>query len=329
MDTQVLLFNQLKQNHSSHLSLVDELAELLNISNDSAYRRIRGEKALSLDEIQKISHHFNISLDTLFSLKSDNVVFKSIPIGPDGFSIKEWLRAILFDMQRIFTAKEKEITYSAKDPPLFHYFHIPEIAQFKVFFWQKTLLQFPEYADKKFSLLDYDDEIQQLGMQALAKYVKVPTIELWNVDTFIIVFSQIEYYWLSGYFENKEDIFTLCDKFIVWIQHIKKQAELGFKFIYGTDAIGIEDSFKLFVNEVVLNDNSILVKMDDIKSTYITNNVLSLLITTNPAFCQQKESFFKGLCKKSSLISQANAKDRNIFFNRLLKRVEDFKNTID
>ena len=101
-------------------------------------------------------------------------------------------------MQRIFAAKEKEIIYSAKDPPLFHYFHIPEIAQFKVFFWQKTLLQFPEYANKKFSLLDYDNEIQQLGMQALSKYVKVPTIELWNEDTFIIVFSQIEYYWLSG-----------------------------------------------------------------------------------------------------------------------------------
>jgi hypothetical protein len=232
-------------------------------------------------------------------------------------------------MQRIFAAKEKEIIYSAKDPPLFHYFHIPEIAQFKVFFWQKTLLQFPEYANKKFSLLDYDNEIQQLGMQALSKYVKVPTIELWNEDTFIIVFSQIEYYWLSGYFDNKEDIFTLCDKFSIWIQHIKKQAELGFKFIYGMEAIGIEDSFKLYVNEVVLNDNSIHVRMDEVKSTYITNNVLSLLITTNPEFCLQKENFFRGLCKKSSLISQANAKDRNIFFNRLLNRVEEFKNSID
>lgn len=329
METQKMLFHQIKQNQSSQYSLVDEIAELLDISNDSAYRRIRGEKALSFSELQKISGHYNISLDTLFSLKSDNVVFKHIPIGPGGYSIKDWLKVILFDMQQIFAAKEKEIIYSAKDPPLFHYFHIPEIAQFKVFFWQKTLLQFPEYANKKFSLRDYDNEIQQLGMQALSKYVKVPTIELWNEDTFIIVFSQIEYYWLSGYFDNKEDIFTLCDKFSIWIQHIKKQAELGFKFIYGMEAIGIEDSFKLFVNEVVLNDNSIHVRMDEVKSTYITNNVLSLLITTNPEFCLQKENFFRGLCKKSSLISQANAKDRNIFFNRLLNRVEEFKNSID
>lgn len=328
METQLQLFNLIKQKHTSQYSLVDEIAELLEISNDSAYRRIRSEKKLSLNELQKLSNHYNISLDTLFSIKNDNVVFKNVPIGPDGYSIKDWLRVILQDIQRIYEAKEKVIIYSAKDPPLFHYFHIPEIACFKIFFWQKTLLQFPEYSDKKFSLDDCDSEIQQLGMQSLAKYVKIPTIEIWNEDTFIIVFSQIEYYWLSGYFANKEDIFTLCDKFSIWIKHIKKQAELGFKFILGKEEIGIDDSFKLFVNEVVLNDNSIFVKIDDIAVTYITNNILSLLITTNPEFCSQKENFFNGLCKKSSLISHANSKERNIFFNRLLKRVDNFKNSI-
>ncbi len=130
------------------------------------------KRNLSLSEFQKISEHYNISLDTLFSLKSDNVVFKNIPIGPDGYSIKEWLKVILYDMQRIYAAKEKEIIYSAKDPPLFHYFHIPEIAQFKIFFWQKTLLQFPEYSDKKFSLLDFDEEIQQFGYASTFKVCK-------------------------------------------------------------------------------------------------------------------------------------------------------------
>ncbi len=150
----------------------------------------------------------------------------------------------------------------------------------------------------KFSLSEYDAEIQKLGMQALVNYVKIPTIELWNVDTFIIAFSQIEYYWVSGLFERKEDIYTLCDKFYIWIQHIQKQAELGFKFIYGTEPSGVEGSFKLYLNEVVLNDNSIFVKMDDSCVTYLTDNVLSLLITTNPEFCLQKERYLRGLLPK-------------------------------
>ena len=329
MKTQVLLFNQIKQSLPNHLSLVDEVAELLGISYDSAYRRIRGEKALSLGELKLLSNQFSLSLDTLFNLKSENVVFRDFPIGPDGISIVDWLKVILHDMGRIQAAKEKVIMYSAKDPPLFHYFQIPEIGAFKTFFWQKTLLQFPEFADKKFSLKDIDEEIQQLGKQCLLKYIKVPTIELWNVDTFIIAFSQMEYYWVSGLFESKDDILRLCDKFYLWLGHIQKQAELGFKYLYGAEPQGIEETFKLYLNEVVLNDNSIFVKMDDVCVTYLTHNVLSLLITTDPDFCRQKEKFLQGLCQVSSLISHVNAKERNRFFNSMLRRIEDFKDSID
>ena len=45
-------FRQIKQKLPSHLSMADEIATLLNISQDSAYRRIRGEKPLTIDEIQ-------------------------------------------------------------------------------------------------------------------------------------------------------------------------------------------------------------------------------------------------------------------------------------
>lgn len=328
METQELLFNQIRQKLPPNYSLVEEISDLLDISNDSAYRRIRGEKALSLSEIKTLSNHFSISLDALFHLETGNVVFTSFPIGPDGNDIKKWLQVILADMQRIHAAKDKLIMYSAKDPPLFHYFQIPEIAAFKTFFWQKTLLGFPEFHDRNFSLSEYDTEIQELGMKSLIKYVKIPTIELWNLDTFLIAFNQIEYYWVSGLFANKEDVFLLCEKFHQWIQHVQKQAELGFKFIYGEDPVGIEDTFHLYVNEVVLNDNSIYVKMDDQCRTYVTDNVLSLLITTNPEFCKQKESYLRGLCRNASLISSVNAKERARFFNRMLQRIEDFKTTI-
>ncbi len=51
-DVQQIFFQHIKSNLAAHLSLVDEVAELLNISNDSAYRRIRGEKPLSFEEIK-------------------------------------------------------------------------------------------------------------------------------------------------------------------------------------------------------------------------------------------------------------------------------------
>ena len=225
MEIQKLLFNQIKESLPEHLSLVDEISELLNISYDSAYRRIRGEKSLSIEELQLLSKRFNLSVDALFNIKSDNIVFKHMPIVPPEVGVKPWLRRILIDMKRIQSANVGEIIYAAKDPPIFHYFQFPEIGAFKMFFWEKTLFQFPQLADKKFTLQYLDDEIREVGEQILVSSLKIPTIEIWNEDTFNITFRQIENYWVSGLFEQKEDIHILCEKLHMWINHIKKQAE--------------------------------------------------------------------------------------------------------
>ena len=91
----------------------------------------------------------------------------------------------------------------------------------------------------------------------------------------------------------------------------------------------MENSFQFYENEVVLNDNTIFVKMDNIAVTYITYNVLSLLITTDPFFCNSVEHYLRGLLKKSILISSVNAKERCRFFNKLLEKIENFRKTID
>ena len=72
---QVLLFRYIKSSLPGHVSLVDQIADLLNISNDSAYRRIRGEKEISLSELKALSEHFKISLDQVLQLKNELVVF--------------------------------------------------------------------------------------------------------------------------------------------------------------------------------------------------------------------------------------------------------------
>ncbi len=63
---QQIFFGHIKGLLPQHISFVDEIAEVLNISNDSAYRRIRGEKSITLEEIKKLCTTFKISLDSYF-----------------------------------------------------------------------------------------------------------------------------------------------------------------------------------------------------------------------------------------------------------------------
>lgn len=324
-DIQHAIFDEIKHKLATNVSFVHEISELLELSYDSAYRRIRGEKMLNLEELFKICSHFEISLDTLFGIKGNKVVFEGMFVEPEKISIKDWLKRIHADIKKIAEVQGTQIIYSAKDIPFFHFFQVPEIAAFKVFFWQKTLFRFPEYSEKKFSIKEYDPEIRKLGREVLLTSIKIPTTEIWNEDTFAIFLRQIEFYWVSGLFENPDEVMILCDKLEQWLRHLQSQAEHGYKYVFGQEPHGVEDSFRLYENEVVLNDNTILANLKGRKTIYLTYNVVSLLVSDDQAFAESIEKYLRGLTRKSIQISSSAAKERDRFFNRLIHQIELFR----
>ena len=80
MSIQAKFFQLVKERIDPHLSFVDELAELLELSNDSAYRRIRGETSLTFEELAKLSRHFGVSLDALMDSDSNELIFHFQPL---------------------------------------------------------------------------------------------------------------------------------------------------------------------------------------------------------------------------------------------------------
>jgi len=320
------LFALINEKMPTHLSLVHEVSETLNISYDSAYRRIRGAKPMSMDEVSRLCQRFDISLDALFGTNGHHhLLFQVFPVEPELFSVDKWLDNILTTITHLHDGRDKQIVYAAKDPPVFSYLQFPVIAAFKFFFWSKTLFHIKEFEEKKFnlSLLDNGFEAKCQRISDLA--MKVPTTEIWNEDTFRIFMRQIEYHWISGYFESRAELELLLAQIEHWLCHNQKQAELGFRYRCGDNPVGIENSYKLYENEVVLNDNTIYTMRDGVQTVFLTYNVLGLLASNNPDYCNSIASFHKVLMSKSNLISQTGEKERNRFYNKLHQIIEQFR----
>ena len=149
---QEILFQTIKSKLPPNISFVHDLSELLGISYDSAYRRIRGEKELSLAELKSICLHYSVSIDALFDYKSNHVIFNSLALGEEGFTFENWLQSLLAGIKQIYNSQQKEIIYAAKDLPVFYYFEFPEIAAFKIYFWHKKLIPSSEYENKLITL---------------------------------------------------------------------------------------------------------------------------------------------------------------------------------
>lgn len=318
---QEILFQRIKSSLSPNLSFVHELSELLGISYDSAYRRIRGEKELTLDELQLICSRFTVSIDEILSFKSDHVSFKTLAIGQDGFTFEHWLQALMSQMKMIYECKQREIIYAAKDIPIFYYFEFPEIAAFKFFFWHKILIPSADYKNEHVDL-DVPGELFETGRSLLRCYMKIPVVEIWSEDTIASVIRQIDYCLASGFFAKKEDAIRLCQVLDLWLDHVQNQADKGFQYLRGMEPAGIENSYRLFHNEVLVNDNTILVQADGQKTAYLTYNIINQLITANPSFCAQIENSLRNLMQKSTMISGTSAKERYRFFNSLHEKVK-------
>jgi hypothetical protein len=327
-EIQEILFQMVKARLSPNISFVHDLSELLGISYDSAYRRIRGEKELSLAELKSICHHYNVSVDTLLNFKSSNVIFSSLALGEDGFTFENWMQTLVEGVKMIHSCQQKEIIYAAKDLPVFNFFEFPEIAAFKIYFWNKTLIPASEYENRRISL-EPDENLMKLGHEMLSYYTKIPVIEIWSEATIASILNQIEYCYVSGFFARIEDVFRLCENLDAWINHVQHQAECGFQYILGSPAEGVENSYKLFINEVLVSDNTILVNMEGQKTSYYTYNVINQLITTNQAFCNQVDRMLRNLMQKSTLISGTSAKERHRFFNRLHENVRILRTRIE
>jgi transcriptional regulator with XRE-family HTH domain len=325
---QETLFQFIKGSMPSNISFVHAISELLGISYDSVYRRVRGEKELTLEEFKKICEAYNISVDSLFNLKSRHISFNSLAIGEDGFSLEDWLQSLLTEIKQIHQCKQSEIIYAAKDIPVFYYFEFPEIAAFKFFFWKKVLIPSGVNENQKITF-EEPGNLYETGHQLLSYYIRIPVIEIWSEETISSILRQIEYCFVAGFFTSKEDVFKLCDVLETWLSHVQNQAEAGFQYMYGMPREGIENSYKLFHDEVLVNDNTILVTMDGRRVSYTTYNIINQLITTSPVYCDQIERSLRNLMQKSTMISGTSSKERYHFFNVLHEKVKILRSRIE
>jgi transcriptional regulator with XRE-family HTH domain len=321
-------FQQLKNRLEHHLSLAEEVADLLNISTDSAYRRIRGEKPVSLDELQKLCTHFKISLDQLLSLDSKSMVFYGNLVDSGEFNFEKYLSDWLKNMTFINSATDKMLYYESKDIPIYHHWQFPGLASFKYFFWMKTILGYPSFNKMYYEDNSFDDSLYKTGLQIIKTYNIFPSVEIWNAETINSTIHQIEFHKESGVFKRKESITALYEQLELLVNHIEAQAEIGQKFLAGEKPAGNNNNFRLFFNEVFLGHNTALAETDDMQTVFINHGVLNFITTHDKRFCAYTKRSMENIMRKSSLISSVSEKERSRYFNSLKAKIAFHKQMV-
>ncbi|HEX5168447.1 MAG TPA: helix-turn-helix transcriptional regulator [Cyclobacteriaceae bacterium] len=317
---QNIFLDEVKKRVPSNISFADDLSEILSISRDSAYRRIRGETVLSLDEVKLICNHYGVSLDALLSTTSNTVTFRYQAVDEKTFAFESWMKSILANLEMIHAVPEKELFYSAKDVPVFYHFDYPDLTAFKIYFWNKTVLG-ASFQEEKFNPKMISNDLISLAKRIWQKYAALPSTEFWSEETTNITLRQIEFTYDCGFFANPDDAKILLEQYCTMLSNVRKWAAAGIKNSTG-------ESFKLYKNEIMIADNTIFFKMGAKRISFVVHNGVEYLTTSQENYCLQTEKYLTNLLNKAVLISTTGEKERNRFFNSMDEKASALKKKI-
>jgi len=192
----------------------------------------------------------------------------------------------------------------------------------------KSILQHPDFIHQRFSGDCLPPAVEEAGKKILELYNQIPSTEIWNTECINSIILQVEYYKEVGFFSSRAEVEKIYTAIENTIDHLQLQAELGKKFQPLENPANKPENFSFFYNRMTLGDNTILVRTANGKITFLNYEVLNYMFTTDETFCNDTYDGFQNLMRRSTMISEASEKQRNIFFNILRNKVQDRKKNL-
>lgn len=294
------------------VSLIDEIATVLQISYDASHRRISEKSKFSIDETIKLSDHFNISLDNLFSKKEKVIVEKTIEIE----TLKDMLQYFKTSAEQIETLTKNPNTilyYSAKDIPLFYFMDGTILSKFKAFVWLNLL----NTNQKKVSFESFviEESFTEYMQKLKSVYENVSVNEIWNDTTINSSLQQILYFHEAGLLSVK-NANALCKDLKRIINMIQEKCNTN-------------NNFAIYYNELILLNNNMLIETPENLTMFVPYTLLGYFITNNEDSCKNVHQFFKQQIINSKPLGQSGIKEQNLFFNRAIRKIDYYMDKIN
>lgn len=303
-------------------SLVFELSELLGISTDSVYRRMRAETMMTLDEIIKICNYYNVSFDAFSKTESGMVTFRYSLPEPTFDSFLNYQSRICDEMKKIRASETGRIIYAAEDIPVFFHYGFDEIARFKIFYWLKSVANVPELQNVPYHPDLISKEIIDISKEIFDLYVQIPSWEIWTEMTVVSAVKQIEYFWESGFFAGSDDALRVCESLSAELTAILGMAERSAK--NGKDT----ENYRLYCSDIEIANNCVLVELGKLRAVYLGHLTFYTLSTSSETYGERTAEWLDTLIRKSTLISGVSEKQRLRFFKKAMDTVGALKKRI-
>lgn len=307
---------------------VRKVADLLSVSVDSVYRRMREETDLSLEEAFLLSSEFKVSLgEPALDGASLNCKRGKMVRSVEGFeSLMERFVQQFRDMRQ---DSEHHLYYLAANIPPFYTFSFPELGAFQLYVWMRSMYGIDGRSDEVFSMDRVPDCLRKLSQMAWEEYRNMRVTEFWNAGTVGHILEQIGYYFDAGLLPDKKEALGLCDQVQETLRMIQKQAIAGRRMSGPNLDLPTTTPYRMYWNEILQMKDQILAQPQENAILMIPYAGLNYLATADAAICEDVSRYVDHMARRSYLMEEMPERERNRFFLRIKKQIDDLRSRIE
>jgi hypothetical protein len=293
--------------------------DILEISKESAYRRLRDEIPFTFEEITRMAHDLNFSVDEIISMGSNSRVSFSVDIEQtrDDFpvftqTIKEYLDRLV----AISNAQETEIIIAMNNILPFFFTHFNSLFKFSYFKYMQNNTKIS--LKNKFSEITLPEDLKEIK-RTIEQQIQVCTKNVtFIIDSNIIhnLINDVLYFYKRNLI-SIEDLQALKSDMIKMIDLVEEMAQTG----YFHESVEVQ----IYLSFVNVDSNSLYLKCDNKEQSSFYIHNLAPINAANPAVCSLHRKKIDVLKKYSRLITQSNEIIQSAFFERQRENIRNIE----
>ena len=319
---QMVLFNKIIAGYDKKAEAVNELMDVLSVNKDGIYRRMRGDTALTADEVYELATHYQLSIDELLTQNSNKTYFYYNSFNRNINNFGEYLEQVHQHIYSFSRLPNNQLYYATREIPIFFYTSFPKLLAFKLYVYGISTWYFDYLIGRKFSFDLLSPHDLELAKSMSELYTTINSIDLWTLSILEQTLNQIISIAIEGRFQDENTALSICDEVRALVNHCKLMAEKGLKFMPGESPLPENGKFELFYNELASTNNTILAISDVWQGVFNTFDNPNFLHTNDPKLCQASKDWFYKVMSHSIPLSIYDAKNRDQFFNKLIARID-------
>ncbi len=311
------LMRIIKEKTPESMNPVDMLSELLSIKKEAAYRRLRNESFLTLDEVVQIAVGLNISLDELIQRKQENEYRISMlrMSGDDLFTGYYQTIVQIINALDIMSINPSSFFYGTNNKPLHsHILKYPTISKFRIFTSDHQFRK--ESVPKKMSDFVIPHEIRKLEESFIEKIQKITIHNIWSKDLFIPFVTDIQYFLEIGLLST-EEVTLLKNEAIALLKELEKSLLTG-KMESGAP-------FYAYISNTYIDTNYIYMECPFFTACSVNVFGINFYSSTDPELSNNVKEWIESIMKYSTLISGTGLVERMNFINDQYKILDKLK----